>query len=193
MVYGEDRFNALVIIDDLTDELEKVLISRFQFPVEILTLKRYRNNQGHHLYQFTSFLQDVLTSEEVAVTKPGLPSLDPAEIDTIVVPAREDGFAEVFLGENRWYAIRIHSRMIPRIKHIAAYQVAPESAITHIAPVASIEQWKDSSKYMVNFAAPAEKIGPIRLVPRGSVKAPQSPRYTAKARLTAAKTLDDAF
>jgi hypothetical protein len=27
--------------------------------------------------------------------------------DTIIVPAREDGFSELFLGENRWYAIRI--------------------------------------------------------------------------------------
>ncbi len=189
IIYGEDRFNALVIMDDLTDELEKVLISRFQFPVEILTLKRYRNIDGHRLYQFTPFLQDVITSVE----RMGLPQLDPAEIDTIVVPAREDGFAEVFLGEKCWYAIRIHSSMIPRIRNIAAYQVAPESAITHIASVASIEQWKDSSKYVVNFAAPAEKIGPIRLVPKGSVKAPQSPRYTARARLAVAKTLDDAF
>ena len=29
MIYGEDRFNALVIIDELSEELEKVLITRF--------------------------------------------------------------------------------------------------------------------------------------------------------------------
>jgi len=193
MVYGKDRFNALVIIDELTDELEKVLISRFLFPVEILTLKRYRNAEGHHLYQFAPFLQDVLTSEDVPVLKRGLPALDPSEIDTIVVPAREDGFRETFLGEDRWYAIRIHSSMKAKIKYIAAYQVAPKSAITHIAPVDTIERWKDSSKHVVNFDAPAEKIDPIRLVPKGAVKALQAPRYTARTRLETAKNLDEAF
>ena len=33
-----------------------------------------------------------------------------------MVPAREDGFNETFLAENRWYAIRIHSSMLPKIR-----------------------------------------------------------------------------
>jgi hypothetical protein len=133
---------------------------------------------------------------EISIPTPATSSgsaLDPSEIDTIVVPAHEDGFGETFLAENRWYKIRIHSSMIPKIKHIAAYRVAPESAITHIAPVTSIEQWPDSNKYVVNFAEPARKIGPIRLVPDGRVKAPQGPRYTSLARLDIAKNLDEAF
>ena len=120
-------------------------------------------------------------------------ALDPSEIDTIVVPARKDGFSEVFLGENRWYAIRIHSSMIAKIKYIAVYQVAPVSAITHIASVASIEQWKVSSKYVVTFTSPAEKISPIKLIAKSIVKAPQAPRYTSKTRLDTAKSLDEAF
>ncbi len=191
IIYGEDRFNALVVIDELSPELEKVLISRFQFPVEILTLQRYRNDQGLRLYRFEPFLSDVaLPAAEV---QPGLPPLDPSDLDTIVVPAREDGFQETFLGENRWYAIRIHSSMLPKIKFIAGYRVHPDSAITHVAPVASIEQWNDTSKYVVNFMQPATPIGPIRLVPKGRVKPPYGPRYTSKARLDQAKSLDDAF
>ena len=177
----------------MTEELEKVLITRFQFPVEILTLTRYRNAQGNRLYQFAPFLQDVVTTEEREASSAGLPALDPSEIDTIVVPAHEEGFEETFVGENRWYAIRIHSSMKPKIKHIAVYRVAPESAITHIARVLSIEQWKDTSKYVVNFASPAEAIGPVGLVQKGAVNAPQGPRYTARARLEAAKNLDEAF
>ncbi len=191
MIYGEDRFNALVVIDELSAELEKVLISRFQFPVEILTLERYRDDHGTRLYRFEPFLSDVTLP--VTERKPGLPPIDPSDLDTIVVPAREDGFQETFLGENRWYAIRIHSSMLPKIKFIAAYRVSPESAVTHIAPVASIEQWKDTNKYVVNFAQPAVAIEPIRLVPKGQVKAPQGPRYTSKGRLDQAKTLDDVF
>ncbi len=191
MIYGEDRFNALVVIDELSDELEKVLISRFQFPVEILTLERYRDKHGKRLYRFEPFLSDVTTP--VKDDKPGVLPIDPSELDTIVVPARDDGFQETFLDENRWYAIRVHSSMLPKIKFIAAYRVAPESAITHVAPVASIEQWKDTSKYVVNFTQPAVPIKPVPLVHKGQAKAPQAPRYTSKTRLDKAKNLDDIF
>jgi len=59
--------------------------------------------------------------------------------NTVVVPAQEDGFRRVFLGETCWYSIRIGGGMLPKIKHIAAYQTAPISAITHHAPVGRIE------------------------------------------------------
>jgi hypothetical protein len=191
MIYGKDRFNALVIIDTLSEELEKALISRFKFPVEILTLQRYSSDSGNKLYQFQPFLIDVIGLTEEG--KSDLKELDPSEIDTIVVPAREDGFHETFIAENRWYQIRIHASMIPKIKYIAVYRVAPESAITHIASVSSIEQWEDTNKYVVNFAAPAQPISPIKLVHKGKVKAPQGSRYTSKARLDAAINLDEAF
>jgi len=193
IIYGEDRFNALVIIDELPEELEKVLVSRFQFPVEILTLERYRSDEGECLYRFEPFLSDLTTSGLSSDGKPIPSTIDPSEIDTIVVPARDDGFNEVFMGEKRWYAIRIHSSMIPKIKHIAVYRVAPESAITHIAPVSTIEPWKDTNKYVVNFAEAPEKVKPVHLVAKGKVKAPQAPRYTSLTRLKAAKNLDDVF
>jgi len=116
-----------------------------------------------------------------------------SEVDTVVVPAREDGFKEVFLGENRWYEIRIHHSVIPRIKYIAAYQVAPVSAITHLALVKNIEPWQDSGKFVVNFAEPAKEISPIPLVPKSRVKALQNIRYTSLDKLQRAKTLDEVF
>jgi len=69
--------------------------------------------------------------------------------------------------------------------------VAPISAITFIAPVKSIEPWKDTNKVVVNFAEPAREIGPIPLVKGGRVKALQNLRYTSRGRLETAKTLDD--
>jgi hypothetical protein len=85
--------------------------------------------------------------------------------------------------------------MIPKIKYIAAYRVAPESAITHVAAVKSIERWKDTAKYVLNFSEPAKAVGPIKLLPKptGKVKAPQAPRYTSFERLMKAKNLDEAF
>jgi len=110
--------------------------------------------------------------------------VDPSDIDTIVVPARKEGFEITALGEQRWYAVSIHGSLIPKIKYLAVYRVAPVSAITHIAAVQSIEPWESSpGKYVLNFAEPLEPIEPIRLVPHGKVKAPQSLRYTAHNRL----------
>ena len=115
------------------------------------------------------------------------------DFDTIVVPAQKEGFQETFIGENCWYAIRISKKMIPKIKYIAAYQVASVSEITHIAPVKSIKQWQDTNKYIVHFAESAKEIGPINLIPNGTVTAPQAPRYTSMEKLQTAKTLDEAF
>jgi len=195
MIYGDNKFNVLVIIDEISDELETALIKRFKFPVEIVTLQRYCNSKDKRIYQFEPFLRDVLVPLVTGKrdTSGATKTIDPSEINTIVVPARKDGFEEVFIGENCWYAIRIHASMIPKIKFIAAYQVAPISAITHFAEVKSIEQWKDSNKYILRFAKPASKIGPIKLVPKGAVKALQISRYTSLERLQGAKTLDDAF
>jgi hypothetical protein len=81
--------------------------------------------------------------------------------------------------------------MRPQIKHAAVYQVAPISAITHVAEVKSIEPWKETGKCVINFAGPAKPIGPIKLIKRGRVKALQNLRYTSYARLKKSKTLDD--
>jgi hypothetical protein len=112
------------------------------------------------------------------------------EPDTIIVPAQKDGFANVFLGENAWYAIRISGGMISKIKFIAAYQSQPISAITHVAPVARIEPHGDSGKYKLIFSEPAKPIGPIPFgdAPSGSM---QGSRYTTYEKLMKAKTISD--
>jgi hypothetical protein len=184
IIHKKDSFNALLIIDKLDEELETVLISRFQFPVEITTLKRFKSVNGEVLYEFDPFLGEIAEDTE---------HIDISDIDTIVVPAREDGFKEVFIDKNCWYSIRINSSMIPKVKYIAAYQVAPVSAITHIAEVKSIEQYQDTNKYIVYFTGPAEKVGPVPLKGNGKGKAPQAPRYSSRTRILSAKELDDVF
>lgn len=194
MIEHEDAFNCLVIIDTLEDELESILRKSLAFPVETLTIERFRSIDSGVIYQFEPFLYDLSTQIATAVEDSGnTPAIDLSEIDTVVVAAHEDGFQETFIGENRWYQIRIHSSMINKIKHIAAYRVSPESAITHVAEVDSIEPWKDSGKFVLNFKEPARAIGRIPLVPGGRVLAPQGPRYTSLKRIQKAKTLDEVF
>ncbi len=178
----EAPFAALVIIDELPENLEVVLGQKFQFGVEVIELARYTDPAGKKFYSFEPFLAELL--EDVA-------PIENEGVDTVVVPAREHGVGPTFLAENRWYPIRIHGTMRPQIRYLALYQVAPVSAITYIAEVRTIEPWKDTGKYVVNFAEPPKTIGPIPLVKGGRVKALQNLRYTTRTKLIQAKTLDD--
>ncbi len=112
------------------------------------------------------------------------------EADTIVVPAQKDGFQQVFLGENCWYAIRISGGMLTKIRWIAAYQSQPISAVTHVAPVKHIEPYGDSGKYKVVFSEPARS---IQLIPFGAAPSGfmQGIRYTTYGRLMTAKSVLD--
>lgn len=113
------EINIIVVIDRIDEDLEKALREKLRFPIEILTLVRYKSNKTF-CFQFEQFMSDVVeaTSDKNNYKIP----LDIESVDTIVVPAQEEGFIETFIGENRWYSIRINSLMIPKIKYIAAYQ-----------------------------------------------------------------------
>lgn len=113
-------------------------------------------------------------------------------LDTLVIPAKEEGFKRVFLGENRWYAIRISGDKINQIRYIAAYQTKPKAAITHFAKVARIEPYGDGKKYQVIFSEPAQELPNIHYAdaPSGSM---QGRRYTSFERLIKAKKIIDLF
>lgn len=180
-VIFDNRPAAIIIIDQATDELNKVL-AQFTMATEVIEAQTYICG-NKKLHRFTPFKDDVLTD---------LPETEDAdELDTIVVPARSDGFKEEFLKHNRWYAIRISGAMLDKIKYIAAYQVSPVSGITHIAEVDRIEKYKDTNKYIVYFRPnTTEEIGKIGL---GKMKgqAPQAPRYSSYRLISKAKNLDD--
>jgi hypothetical protein len=113
--------------------------------------------------------------------------------DTVIVPAQQDGFDEVFLGQHCWYAIRIGGGMLTKIKYIAAYQSNPVSAITYYAKVERIEPYGDEGKYKLIFAEPAKALPqpiPFADATTGSM---QGPRYTSLAKLLAARRVSDLF
>lgn len=114
------------------------------------------------------------------------------QFDTIVVPAREEGFKKCFLNENCWFAVRINANHISKLKFIAAYQVAPVAAITHVAEIKSIKQYQDTGKYIIEFKGAATAIVPIAR-PENSEANMQSPRYALRDKLNSAKTLDQVW
>lgn len=114
------------------------------------------------------------------------------EKDTIVVPAQDEGFKRVFLGENSWYAIRVSGGMLDKIKYIAAYQVAPISAVTYYAEVKSIEEFGEEGKYKLLFKGPAIKMEKpiVSDLAQGGM---QGPRYTTFNKLTKATKMSELF
>jgi hypothetical protein len=110
--------------------------------------------------------------------------------DTLIVPARKEGFERVFLGENAWYSIRLQEQRIPQIKYVAGYQVAPISAVTHLAEVAEIvRSHEDPTKYKVIFKGAAKTIKPI---PLGNAQI-QCPVYCESSKLLKSKDIAEAL
>jgi hypothetical protein len=100
------EFRALVIIDEETDNLHAVT-KNLGFPVEIIQFSTYINDKGERIHRFDPFLVDVeAVDSETADHTPvlGRRPRGRSDLDTVVVPALDDGFKRVFLGENRWWA-----------------------------------------------------------------------------------------
>jgi hypothetical protein len=140
-----------------------------------------RGNAGAGSLSFHSFLDGVGIGLAFQVSSTvGL--IVAAAVLTHDFSAQEEGFKKVFLGEDSWYAIRLATHMLDKIKYIAAYQVAPISAVTYYAEVKSIVEFGEEGKYKLIFNGPAMKIEkPITfdLVQGGM----QGPRYTSFEKL----------
>jgi hypothetical protein len=111
--------------------------------------------------------------------------------DTIVVPAQREGFEQAFIGSNAWWAIRVAEKHRLNLKWIAAYQVKPVAAVTHIAEIDHIEPYGDAGKFKVIFKGPAvplEKAVPFGDAQQGAM---QGPRYTTRESILTAKSVKD--
>lgn len=120
-------------------------------------------------------------------------TISSGEKNTIVVPAREDGFEKIFIGHNAWWAIRIAGGMLNKIRYIAVYRTAPISAITHFAEVERIKPYGEEGKYKLVFKSPAKELEkPISLgsSPPGLM---QGPRYTIFEKLKKKQKVADLF
>lgn len=118
--------------------------------------------------------------------------------DTIIVPAKPEGFKDVFLGEERWYHIRISDEKINQIKYIAAYEAHNNKFIQYYAEVDSIENSKIKEGYkVVYFKSKATLLPNNRKIKLGENKyyAPQSIRYVSSEKLfdENVMTLDQLF
>jgi hypothetical protein len=125
-----------------------------------------------------------------AVPVPFAPK-DKSIAEVVVVPAQLEGFERAFLGQNAWWAIRIGAKHRKTLKWIAAYQVNPIGAVTHIAEIDRIEPFGDEGKFKLLFKGPATKLDksiPYGKAPSGAM---QGPRYCTKQAFDDAKSVAD--
>ena len=133
-------------------------------------------------------------SVAAALSLPSSATLSAAPQDddlVIVVPCREEGFQNVFLGDNCWYYVSIAPGKVEQIKWCASYQVAPVSAVTYVAPVSRIELFGEHGEYKILFANPAVKLREPIIYGSTKPGSMQRPRYTTLGKLKAAKEVSD--
>ena len=172
--------NGLTHTEPMLSESEKA--DTRAFLNEILRLMPV---MGVHIFEMGKTMvpshNEIIEKVEVAPTIP----------DVIVVPAKPEGFQSAFISSNAWWAIRIAAKHLPNLKWIAAYQVSPVAAVTHIAEIERFEPYGDEGKYKVVFKGPAKKLdNPIPFANAVS-GAMQGPRYCTKGNFDAAETVAD--
>lgn len=189
MIYEQDAA-VIIIIDKLREESEEdelgKALNKIKINSNVYLFETYYNGNAK-IHRFIPFQDDMLESLPINSDIVQL-----KDCDTIVVPAQEEGFNATFIDKNAWWAIRISTAMLDKIKYIAAYQVAPISAITYFAEVDHIDKYQDSNKYILYFKDSAQKLAnPVKLGSSAKGVAPQAPRYTMLEYLKKAKTLND--
>ena len=118
-----------MIIDDAQPALHRVL-EKINADVSVLELRTYQSSDGTTLHQFDTLYDEdedpyqgtrVDQDEAAAETKRAQDRVRRAASDTIIVPARAEGFKWVFIGQDRWYQIRISAAMKSKLRRIASY------------------------------------------------------------------------
>jgi hypothetical protein len=178
----------ILIIDEQTEDLNS-LMRRFSEVPDVIVVKKFQKGE-ETIYQYEPFragVPEIASGKEPQVRRERVEG-----VDTIVCPAREDGFKEAFLDKSAWWAIRLSPSLIPQLKWIAMYETQSVSAIRWIGKIQEngIKPYKNTGKYIIAVEEKS-KIDPIKLDSNKKGIAPQSPRYTTYEKVKSAKHNSD--
>jgi len=112
--------------------------------------------------------------------------------DTMVCPSDCYGL-DTFIGEKKWYYIRMNEERIPNIKYIALYLGSPVSKITHYGKVKRFEpiMYNGNKRYIVYLEDRIIELkNPIPLGNSNPLST-RSPKYTTLEKLKSAKEFSD--
>ncbi len=154
---------------------------------EIFNIRRKKDLNIEDQFEYCDRSAETAEAEEITVIERGKVQ------NTIVCPAKEEGFKRAFLGQKAWWAVKINPDRIPDIKYVAIYQSAPISKITYYGEVKEIKKYKDSGKYIIYLKGDPIKLkNPVRLG-KNRYLCPQGSKYSVLDEILKAKTLDEIF
>lgn len=115
--------------------------------------------------------------------------------DTIVVPAKPENYKKIFKDKNCWHGVRIAEWRKEKIMHLAIYQTAPVSKITHYIHIDKIQPWeKDNSKCELTFKGDCHTLkSGIELKSKNKKVIIRSSRYTTIEKINKATCLEELF
>lgn len=105
--------------------------------------------------------------------------------DTVILPASEDGFRDVFLGERRWYYVKLDKKKVHNIQYLALYVKKPVAAITHYGKVAEngFQLDEEKGKYLIQLEGEPQKLTHSVKLGETAPMATRSPKYTTLEKL----------
>ncbi|MBF0779095.1 hypothetical protein [Streptococcus cuniculi] len=181
-IFRKEEYNSLKKdVDKVVSQISKALdsfenesIAMYTPEENVQILNIFSGNESEEETQILDVFSDNEPEETVV--------LNDSDDITLIVPAQEDGFQQVFLQDHEWYDIRIGRSRRKKIRYIAGYEVAPRSGIQFIAKVDKIVPSDNYLGYWkVVFDGEPEKYD--RLIPLGNTYPPQNIRYTTKEKL----------
>jgi len=187
--YGREMRKLRRIIEESYPDLRNyfyIWISAEEYSIE-----KYLETNITSIYTQLNFPSEAAAFRKV-MDKPEFTSFNAPEVDLVIFPAHNEGFEERFLGEKRWYPVRIGKDKIKNIKYIALYRSAPVSGITHFAKVGEIKRYEDTDRYLVVLGDPIKLPETVKL---GDTKATamRTSRYTNLDKLLQANEVADLF
>ena len=118
---------------------------------------------------------------------------DNDDFDMVIFPAHQEGFEQVFLGECKWYYVRMNADKISKLKYIGIYVSNPTQAITHYGEIEDIRYDNHERKYKIYLSGePIQLNNPVPLKDTDP-NATRAPRYTKLERLLSATEFKDLF
>lgn len=115
--------------------------------------------------------------------------------DTIVVPAKPENYKKIFKDKNRWHGVRIAEWRKDKIMHLAIYQTAPVSKVTHYIHIDEIHTWEDDEKKCeLTFKGDCHTLkSGIVLTSKNKKVIIRSSRYTTIEKVNKATCLEELF
>lgn len=117
-----------------------------------------------------------------------------SEYNLVTFPAHSSNFKTVFLGQKKWYEVRIAEDRIPNLKYIALYVGSPISGITHYGKIDKIiDSGNNNNKKIIFLDGDPISIGHTVVLGNTNATSMRPPRYTTLEKLLDAKYVKDLF